>query len=326
MTQFSDISVVIHGPVSSLPDRGMDEGITQKSVQSVREHLPGARIILSTWEDQDVSGLDYDVLKLNQDPGCNIVGYNKAHEPRKENNNRQIVAVREGLKLVETPYAVKLRSDNYLCHSGFVGLQQAFPYRAENYRIFDERVVVPHKYTKMVTDGRQIARHLCDFFAYGRTTDLLRMWDIPLLEDYPLDTNIHNRPQYHGCPERIISAEQHFTCRWLAKLTGDQAYLQHHFDASPALLTQWQQILANNFVISEAHNMGLKTVARLSSHKVRANEMSHAEWQMLYRQYCYPEYLPPVYQYYFGGMLYRKLKSPWEKIKRRIKAKTEFGL
>jgi hypothetical protein len=62
-----DITVVVQGPVQALPDRDQDEGITQLCLRSVRELLPGARIILSTWDQQDLDGLDYDELVINTD-------------------------------------------------------------------------------------------------------------------------------------------------------------------------------------------------------------------------------------------------------------------
>ena len=119
------ISVVIHGPVQATPDRGMETGITEKAITSIREHLPGAHIILSTWPGQPTESLDIDELVISDDPGANIIAYDFDGTPLTENNNRQIVAVAAGLRKVKTPYAIKLRSDNYLLHSGFIGWQKA---------------------------------------------------------------------------------------------------------------------------------------------------------------------------------------------------------
>ena len=56
-----DISIVVQGAV--------DPKNTPKCLTSIRKYLPGAEIILSTWEGTDCTGLDYDVLVLNKDPG-----------------------------------------------------------------------------------------------------------------------------------------------------------------------------------------------------------------------------------------------------------------
>ena len=47
--QTSDITVVVQGAVVQV--------LTQQVLQSVRAYLPQAQIILSTWENTDVSGL-----------------------------------------------------------------------------------------------------------------------------------------------------------------------------------------------------------------------------------------------------------------------------
>src|SRR5690606_17726021 len=131
MSDFSDISVVVQGPVQSFQDREQEPGITQKCLESVRHYLPGSTIILSTWPNQNLEGLDYDKLVISEDPGPNIRYFKRDGTPQKFNNNRQIVSSREGLRQVSTRYAVKLRSDNFLTGSQFVYLQHKFPLRSQ---------------------------------------------------------------------------------------------------------------------------------------------------------------------------------------------------
>ena len=54
MIENRDISVVVQGAVS--------KEYTTKCLKSIRRNLPGSQIVLSTWEDSDTSGLDYDKL------------------------------------------------------------------------------------------------------------------------------------------------------------------------------------------------------------------------------------------------------------------------
>ena len=56
-----DITVVVQGAV--------DREKTPICLQSIRRMLPGAFIILSTWEGTDVDGLEYDDVVLSEDPG-----------------------------------------------------------------------------------------------------------------------------------------------------------------------------------------------------------------------------------------------------------------
>ena len=320
MTKIIDrITVVLHGPVQANPDRSMEAGVTQKAIQSIRNNLPDAHIILSTWEGQPVEGLDIDELVLNKDPGPNIIGYDFDGRALKENNNRQIVAVREGLKRVATKYAIKLRSDNFLLHSGFIGWQKAYPLRHSELQLFTERVVVSHRLTKLYSNDYPIVRHLCDFFAYGLTEDLLKMWDLPLFDDFPFNDSQLGQGQHMSAPRRIVSAEQHFVSRWITKLNPSSVYLKSHFDYDKELDFEWKLIMANNLVIVEANNLGLRTVDRLKSHRYRANEISHAEWQSLYRDFCDPSFLAPKWQLRLDKTWYRKLKSPIGRLKLRLK-------
>ena len=60
-----DISVVVQGAVDPI--------LTTQCLTSIRKHLPQAEIILSTWEDEIVSGLSYDKVILSQAPASVIV-------------------------------------------------------------------------------------------------------------------------------------------------------------------------------------------------------------------------------------------------------------
>jgi len=62
---FEDISVIVQGPVVGAPDH-----LTRRCLASVRQHLPGAELVLSTWQGSDTGGLEYDLLVPNQDPGA----------------------------------------------------------------------------------------------------------------------------------------------------------------------------------------------------------------------------------------------------------------
>ena len=65
----SDISVVVQGAIAG-PSKDGKAYPTRDCLLSIRRRLPGAEIILSTWKGSDVTGLDYDQLVLNDDPGA----------------------------------------------------------------------------------------------------------------------------------------------------------------------------------------------------------------------------------------------------------------
>lgn len=290
---YSDISVVVQGPVQTLTDRDQEEGITKKCIDSVRKHLPGAKIILSTWHNQDLSGLDYDELVLCNDPGRNIRQYKKDGSPHYYNNNRQIVSTSEGLKRVTTKYAVKLRSDNYLTSDSFVSLQKKFPKRCKQYKFLQERVVVANAFTRKYAKGHKVAFHLSDFFYFGLTEDLLSLWDLPLIPDFEKKENQLSSPCY---PNYIIDCTQLFWVLALQKFEPS-IKLDHLLDNSHDKLVQSDMCYANNLIIASPEELGLGLGEKFSNGQVRISRdrgkcahLHFNEWQALYKRYCAPSF------------------------------------
>ncbi|MBV7316127.1 WavE lipopolysaccharide synthesis family protein [Shewanella sp. NIFS-20-20] len=164
MIRFNDISVVLQGPVQASAERLQVPGITHHCIASIREFLPGATVILSTWEGQGYSGLIPDILLLNQDPRPNVIAKNVHGNVLYQNFNRQIVSTQQGLSSVTTKYAVKLRADNYLLGNQFVFYQQDFPKRAVADRRFQQRVVFSSCYFRKFSEGFEVIMHPSDYF------------------------------------------------------------------------------------------------------------------------------------------------------------------
>lgn len=287
MIDFKDITVVVQGPVQSFKDRPQEDGITQKCLDSVRKHLPGSKIILSTWPDQNLDGLDFDELVVSEDPGPNIRYYNKDGSPKFFNNNRQIASSKAGLKRVTTRYAVKLRSDNFLTGNMFVQLQQEYPKRFDEYRFFEERVVVCNVFTRKYAKGFRVAHHLSDFFYFGLTKDLLSIWN---LDFYP-DAEISE-----GSPRNLLSEKYPIDCTQMFWLSAIQKFdpsikLKGLLDTSNNALDVSDKIYRNNLIIASPEELGLGLcqkflgTARISRPSGRCAQWQFHEWEKLY---CHP--------------------------------------
>ena len=295
MIDNKDITVVVQGPVVASADRNMDEGITEKCLASIREYLPGAKVLLSTWRGQPVEGLDFDELLLNDDPGVNISEYDAAGTPDHSNNNRQIVSSRNGLAAVKTPYAMKLRSDNYLVGSQFKELQKRFSKRCDEDRWFNERVVANNTFTRDYSKGKRVVFHLCDFFYFGRTEDVRALWAMDNLPDLSFDQTKIGQKQYDGAPRYKIDCTQKLFLAAI-KQFDPQLHLNHLQDISPELITRSERIYANNFVIGEPEIIGLGLCSKFGPQE-RANRLSGRltyvnfdDWQVLYKKYCDSSY------------------------------------
>lgn len=297
MIRNEDISVVVQGPVQSLRDRPQDEGITRRCLGSVRQFVPGARVILSTWPGQDLDGLDFDELVINEDPGRNVVGYDRSGAPRYENTNRQIVSTAGGLRRVQTPYAMKLRADNFLTGDGFKALQQRYAARAASWQWLRERVVVTNTLSRRYHRGRRVAFFLSDFFAFGLADDVRNLWDLPLFQDFPFSEALRGRMQHAGAPMPGPDVDQQLVMAFLGKQLGRPFVMRHMFDTANGLLGQSDLFFANNFVVADPGSIGLGLPSKFASGREakfysRATCMAPAEWQLLYRRHCDPGFSP----------------------------------
>ncbi|MCE0558860.1 WavE lipopolysaccharide synthesis family protein [Motilimonas sp. E26] len=293
--RFEDITIVVQGPVQNYAARAMDEGITQRCLQSIRTYLPGAKIILSTWHDQDLDNLDFDQLLLNKDPGTNIRYFTAPDKPKLFNNNRQIVSTLNGLAAVTTKYALKLRTDNYLISNEFIALfEQAFIRQAEQ-SVFQQRIVISNTFSRKYAKGKPVAYHLSDFFYFGLTQDLLKLWDIPLQDNYDLSQQQQVSTSYPYFP---IDCTQMFWQEGL-KQFNQQIELLHLHDLAGDKLKASEAFIANNLIIAEPEKIGLALCQKFLG-KSRANRTRGkcsfyqlSDWYVLYKKYCDPTHPLP---------------------------------
>lgn len=166
---FTDITVVLQGPITQE---------TPLAIESIHKILQGAKTILSTWEGSTLNGINTDQTIFNKDPG-NFPFSNEKNPPRMNNANRQLVTTIAGLKAVKTKYAIKMRTDNILIHTKFLDLfKKDFQYN-EQFKFLEKRVVL----CGIGMSNPKITRvpwYFSDWFYFGLTTDLLKIWDHPL--------------------------------------------------------------------------------------------------------------------------------------------------
>lgn len=157
-----DISAVVQGAIN--------KDITKFTLKSIRKYLPGAKIILSTWEGSDVSNLEYDDLLLNKDPG----GQDGARGKGMDNTNRQIVSTLNGLKKSKTKYTIKIRTDFILIGNNFLKFFGKFNKYSNDkqFKLFNNRILIPAIY--------KYPFWMLDFVFFGETEDLIKLYDIPL--------------------------------------------------------------------------------------------------------------------------------------------------
>lgn len=204
MINSKDISVVVQGAI--------DKVTTKKCLKSIRKYLPDAEIILSTWKNSEVNGLDYDILIENEDPRAVIYDFVYGVY---NNTNRQLVSTQEGLKAANNKYILKLRTDFYLKGNNFLNYWDKFPCTNNKYKKFNHRVIVSSVYSREHSDVNSSALpfHPSDFYFLGEAEDIKKYFlNTPLMPDADL-ANYKYKYEYNKpylTPTMRYSPEQYF--------------------------------------------------------------------------------------------------------------------
>jgi hypothetical protein len=167
MTEACDISVIVQGPLVHGPENKSDAAVTRAVLASVREHLPGAELVLSTWEGSEITGLDFDQLVTSKDPGA----LGERNQLFAANLIRQIVSSENGLARGKGTFALKLRTDTLLTSDRFIHLWQERHALGLCANLFQSKVLVS---TVSTPRPLRCARPywVSDFLSFGRMEDL----------------------------------------------------------------------------------------------------------------------------------------------------------
>lgn len=250
-----EVSVVVQGPYH--PEQ------TPACLASIARALPGAEVILSVWKagpPVPVHELPAGTVLLNEDPGALDLHDVLSPEVERRTNivvtnlNRQILSSRNGLALARRPYALKLRTDMTVEHTGFLDYAARFRGIPGPCRVFEERIVT--------TSARSPHRAFCffvqDFCSFGLTADMRRLWDAPLLppRDELLALPVAERDA------RVLVPEQHLLLSALRPgLAGSPAAaMRSALDRTPELVELTEKAIAGNLVCLDVRRFGVRTL------------------------------------------------------------------
>lgn len=269
-----EITVVVQG--------GVHPEYTPLCLRSVRTALPGAVILLSTWEGADCRGLDYDKLVQSRDPGA---VYSDTEGRVLNNFNRQLVSTRAGLERVETPYCMKLRSDMLLLDSSF--LRFFGRYDAVPPPYLENRILLLDFYTRNPR-VLPVPFHPSDWLTFGRTADLRRYYDIPLQPEEERRWFSAHRKENTCFPTLLMryAAEQYFCLGFLR--AREPIRCENYYDASPENIRRTERFFAENLVVLDyGRQMNVRFQKRHPNYLGdRPNLLHHRDWRNLYCRYC----------------------------------------
>lgn len=276
----SDITFVVQGPI--IPD------ITLECLISIRRYFPEAQIILSTWKGTDASSLTFDELVYSEDPG--YFYYSDRAGERQNNVNRQIVSTLAGLQRVKTKYTFKIRTDFNMTGDDFLQFWNRFPAANADYKVFQDKILACSYFSRNPTSRMRFPFHPSDLAFFGRTEDVLNLFDIPLMtkkEAYWDTKNVRFN--------RYVS-EQHIFINCLCK-NGKDVLCHYYNDNSEYNISETEKYFASNFVFLTFDQFCLSSTKSTFSMKVHPNSFrtcyTHNEWLALYKKYVAPEIFVP---------------------------------
>ncbi|GAB7528561.1 WavE lipopolysaccharide synthesis family protein [Pseudomonas sp. 3A(2025)] len=253
-----DISVVIQGPLY----RGADSARTVFTcIASIKKYLPHAEVIISTWQQEDVSGIEVDRILLLDDPG----GFLDC-SGNQINTNRMLRSTAEGVQAATRPYVMKLRSDHHLTSAALAVIGTPEPADASVPRLFEVPITVTTLY---IRNPKRVPMlfHLSDLVQFGTREAMLALWQQPLIERHEL---LNGRPfrnpfgNFTGYSSARMLPEQ---CIMLGALRkqGIDIRLTSPAQVSMEHLKLWDGVLRCNFRVLDHAGTGVDFPERFLS-------------------------------------------------------------
>lgn len=312
----NDISVVVQGPITEF---------TERTLQSIRKVLPEAELILSTWKESNLENLDYDIVKLSEDPG----GYEFCLDcGQLYNVNRLIVSTREGVKIAKKHYVLKLRSDMELHTNDFINYFHSFPSKTE-YTFLNKKILIGNIYTRNPhISYDKMLFHIGDFFYFGLKEDILKIFDIELatqdiasyFRNYKFQPKHSTKIFCKYFPEQYI---------WLSFIQKYYSIdVEHRFDSNKYLIYLHDKILVSNCILIDLKENGIDCLKYPVSKIKDKDLLSHTDYVYLYNKICNKSIHVESFIYftikkllYHISLSYMIIKYPERKIRHYIRSK-----
>ncbi|MBL0718251.1 MAG: hypothetical protein JJV93_03285 [Alphaproteobacteria bacterium] len=310
MINSRDISVVVQGAI--------DDRYTLYSLESIRNYLPEATIILSTWEGSDVSLLDdtYDEIIFNKDPGC--TPHSKKKGGKLNNINRQIVSTMSGIELSKTKYILKMRTDFYLTGNSFLKYFNKYNIFTEKFRKVKHRILSCSLYARNPEEkNTPFPFHPSDFVFFGLREDIRNLFNIPLMSKKDSSYFLHKKATGIRKNFNLIyryHPEQHLWINFLKYKSCD-----YFADVNDKIIEDTKISFANNLVILSPKQLNIGSLKRGIFSNNPDCCYTYYDWIKMYYKYSLEDKKVPLrFSFKRYILLSRKI------VKRYIKALPKF--
>lgn len=279
------VSVVIAGPINRKCN-AKGRSITALALDSIRQHMPGAEIVLSTWDHEDTQGLEYDRLVLQPDPGSFSLEHCDG-SPFENNVNRMIVAVRGGVAAASRELVMRLRTDCMLTSASAVNLFGKWGSQSRFGSFVSARILICNLFTRDPTmhipRHGYLPHHPSDIFHFGLRDDVALLWAAPLITADEQKWRICISPAT-GQPYKWyrLAPEQHI---WLHFVRRFQPIVCDHLShVHSESVADTFRLFAANLCILSPRQLGLRSLKPWFFYKNMPEAcVTHGQWLAHYR-------------------------------------------
>ncbi|MGL9773848.1 MAG: WavE lipopolysaccharide synthesis family protein [Sodalis sp. (in: enterobacteria)] len=194
-----DVTIVMQGSV--VDNKGIDRSIIT-NIRKVKQHFPRCQIIISTWKMKFACNVQFSKLAryldvaylLNEDPG--LISKIENGIKYASNINRMIVSSLCGIRLVKTPFVIKMRTDSYFTSDAILDLLERYIVndrfkREVGYSIFNHRVLNYNLFSRNARGYLPYLFHPGDILLCGYKDDVMSIFDVDLADASIFETSKH---------------------------------------------------------------------------------------------------------------------------------------
>lgn len=286
----NEISVVVSGAIYN--------DWTNRCLKSIYEKLPGAEVILSTWEGSKVDGLQYDKVIFSKDPGAGKL-WNEEGILLDNNMNRAIVSTLEGIKNATRRYVLKIRTDSVIQNTGFLDYYGKFSEFDIEWKLVEERIVA-------VCSSRckfEKYFNINDWYFFGIKEDLEKLWDIPLIDYKNLEGE---RKDGYFSYKYNLNEHKYLMISFLRK----KLQIEYYRDSKEENKEKYVRSLINNFICIGITNWGIESLKYLGNGSIKEKlrdeyyEYQLVDWLKLYNRLFKKREKIPFYMAHYLRWIY----------------------
>lgn len=203
------------------------------------------------------------------------------------NINLQIVAAQAGLAVAGGVYTLRIRNDMIFASDAFIGFYAThYAIPRSNTSLLRQRVMISPLFTLNPFTMERIPFHFSDWFHFGLTEDIRRIWDVPemSLRD-AIYHNTHRHAAHSNNLERKFrvrfAVEQHISVNFLSKMMPG---LQLSYINDPEAAEQSMKILLSEFLVSDLNAIELifdKYAKAMNDPAMALLCVMHPQWRAL---------------------------------------------